>query len=83
LRLSCAFNVNLRRYSKGTYAPTAASRELPFAARHGYLLLQKDVHAAASRATAALRREGLGHGRTLLHLSAHPSTRACIAADTI
>ena len=44
----------------GAYAPTAAATGDTFAARHGYLLLQKDVHAPASVATAALRREGLG-----------------------
>ena len=44
----------------GAYSPTPASAGDAFAARHGYILLQKDVHSLGSAATAALRREGVG-----------------------
>ena len=43
----------------GRYAPSPAARGDAFAARRGYLLLQRDVHSASSRAVAALRAEGL------------------------
>ena len=46
----------------GVYAPTPESRADAFAARKGYILLQKDVTSASSAAAAALRREGLGPG---------------------
>ena len=46
----------------GAYASQAGG-ELPFTAREGYLLLQKDPQAMqGSQAGAALRREGLGAG---------------------
>ena len=54
----------------GRYAPTAASSGDAFAARHGYVLLQKDVHSPGSAATAALRREGLGEGLRMEALDA-------------
>jgi D-amino-acid dehydrogenase len=46
----------------GVYAPTPESRADAFAARKGYILLQRDVTSASSAAAAALRREGLGPG---------------------
>lgn len=46
----------------GAYAPTPASRADAFAARTGYILLQRDVASPGAAAAAALRREGLGPG---------------------
>ena len=46
----------------GAYAPTPASRADAFAARTGYILLQRDVASPGAAANAALRREGLGPG---------------------
>ena len=43
------------------YAPNPESVELPFAARNGYMILQRTPEAMeGSKASAALRREGLG-----------------------
>ena len=44
----------------GAHAPTPDAADEPFAARRGYVLLQRDVRSAAAAAVAALRREGLG-----------------------
>ena len=44
----------------GAHAPTPDAADDPFAARRGYVLLQRDVRSAAAAAVAALRREGLG-----------------------
>ena len=46
----------------GAYAPTPESRADAFAAREGYILLQRDVTSPGAAAAAALRREGLGPG---------------------
>ena len=46
----------------GAYAPTPDSRGDAFAARKGYILLQRDVTSPGAAAAAALRREGLGPG---------------------
>ena len=46
----------------GAYAPTPESRADAFAARKGYILLQRDVTSVGAAAAAALRREGLGPG---------------------
>lgn len=54
----------------GSYAPTTTSSGDSFAARHGYILLQKNVHAPESVATAALRREGLGENLRMEALDA-------------
>ena len=39
----------------GKYAPNDATRSDAFAARKGYILLQKDVHSRGARETAELR----------------------------
>jgi hypothetical protein len=39
----------------GKYAPNDATRSDAFAARNGYILLQKDVHSRGARETAELR----------------------------
>lgn len=46
----------------GIYAPNKATACDAFAARRGYLLLQKDVHNQNSQSAAALRREGWSGG---------------------